>query len=325
MKSLDDIFDAVRKGIDSRSLKAEPAGLYDPIDYIVSIGGKRIRPALCLLTYSLFKDELDDSVLTPALALEIFHAFTLLHDDIMDKADMRRGHETVHKKWNENTAILSGDVMSIKAYEWLCHAGEEKLPAVLNLFNRTAAQVCEGQQYDMDFEDIPAIPMKDYIMMIGLKTSALIACAARMGAILAGADRKSAQALYDYGWMLGIAFQITDDYLDVYGDSKVFGKNTGGDITNNKKSWLLVESLSRASELQREKIFKIMEMPASEAPEKIREMMAMYDELGIRRLAEMAIEEYYNRALYALKPLSLSEAGYAGLKEYAVRITYRKK
>ncbi len=325
MKSLDDIFDAVRKGIDSRSLKAEPAGLYEPIDYIVSIGGKRIRPALCLLTYSLFKDELDDSVLTPALALEIFHAFTLLHDDIMDKADMRRGHETVHRKWNENTAILSGDVMSIKAYEWLCHAGVEKLPAVLDLFNRTASQVCEGQQYDMDFEDIPAIPMKDYIMMIGLKTSALIACAARMGAILAGADKKSAQALYDYGWMLGIAFQITDDYLDVYGDSKVFGKNTGGDITNNKKSWLLVESLSRASVQQREKIFKIMEMPASEAPEKIKLMMAIYDELGIRHLAEMAIEEYYNRALYALKPLNLSEAGYAGLKEYAVRITYRKK
>lgn len=325
MKSLDDILKIVREGIDSHSLKTEPVGLYAPIDYILSIGGKRIRPGLCLLTYSLFKNEVDDSVLTPALALEIFHAFTLLHDDIMDKADMRRGHETVHRKWNENTAILSGDVMSIKAYEWLSHAEAEKLPAVLNLFNRTAAQVCEGQQYDMDFEDIPVIPMKDYIMMIGLKTSALIACAAKMGAILAGADRKSAQALYDYGWMLGLAFQITDDYLDVYGDSKVFGKKTGGDITNNKKSWLLVESLSRASEEQREEIFKIMEMPVSEAPEKIKEMMAVYDELGIPHLAEMAIEEYYNRALYALKPLNLPEAEYAALKEYAVRITCRKK
>jgi len=325
MKSLDIILKTVQDGIKTRSLKAEPAGLYDPIDYIVSIGGKRIRPALCLLSYSVFNDEVDDSVLTPALAIEIFHAFTLLHDDIMDKADMRRGHLTVHKKWNENTAILSGDVMSIKAYEWLCHAKADRLPAVLDLFNRTAAQVCEGQQYDMDFEDIPVITMEDYIKMIGLKTSALIACSSKMGAILAGADGKSADALYDYGWQLGIAFQITDDYLDVYGDPKVFGKNTGGDITNNKKSWLMVESLIRADEEQKKRIFDIMEIPEFRAPEKISKMMAIYDELGIRHLAETAIEEYYNRALEALTPLNLPPASYSELKEYATRITYRKK
>jgi len=325
MKPLDVILKIVQDGIKSRSLKADPVGLYDPIDYIVSIGGKRIRPALCMLSYSVFSDEVDDSVLTPALAIEIFHAFTLLHDDIMDKADMRRGHLTVHKKWNENTAILSGDVMSIKAYEWLCHARSERLPAVLALFNRTAAQVCEGQQYDMDFEDIPVITMKDYIKMIGLKTSALIACSSKMGAVLADADEKAAKALYEYGWQLGIAFQITDDYLDVYGDPKVFGKNTGGDITNNKKSWLMVESLVRADEGQKERIFKIMEIPETQASEKISKMMAIYDELDIRHLAETAIEEYYNRALEALKPLNLPAASYSELKEFATRITYRKK
>jgi len=325
MKPLDVILKRVQDGIKARSLKAEPSGLYDPIDYIVSIGGKRIRPALCLLSYSVFRDEVDDSILTPALAIEIFHAFTLLHDDIMDKADMRRGHLTVHKKWNENTAILSGDVMSIKAYEWLCHARADRLPAVLKLFNRTAAQVCEGQQYDMDFEDIPVIAMEDYIKMIGLKTSALIACSSKMGAVLADADEKSAEALYDYGWQLGIAFQITDDYLDVYGDPKVFGKNTGGDITNNKKSWLMVESLIRADKNQKERIFEIMAMPETQAPEKILKMMAIYDELDIRHLAETAIEEYYNRALEALTPLSLTADSYSELKEYATRITYRKK
>jgi len=325
MKSLDAIFDAVQEGIKARSLKAEPAGLYDPIDYIVSIGGKRIRPALCLLSYSLFCEDVDDSVLTPALALEVFHAFTLIHDDIMDKADMRRGHLTVHKKWNENTAILSGDVMSIKAYEWLCHARSERLPAVMELFNRTAAQVCEGQQYDMDFEDIPVIRMEDYLMMIGLKTSALIACASKMGAVLAGAGAEAADALYEYGWQLGIAFQITDDYLDVYGDPKVFGKNTGGDITNNKKSWLMVESLISASEDQRKRILEIMEIPATRAAEKIEKMKGMYEELDIRRKAEAAIEEYYNRALEALRPLNLPPDRYAELKEYATRITYRKK
>jgi len=325
MKSLELILKTVQDGIRERSLKGEPAGLYDPIDYIVSVGGKRIRPALCLLTYSVFREDMDDSVLTPALAIEIFHAFTLLHDDIMDKADMRRGHMTVHKKWNENTAILSGDVMSIKAYEWLCHARPERLPAVLDLFNKTAAQVCEGQQYDMDFEDIPVIPMEDYIRMIGLKTSALIACSSKMGAVLAGAPQEAADALYEYGWQLGVAFQITDDYLDVYGDSKVFGKNTGGDITNNKKSWLMVESLIRADGEQKKRIFEIMAMPESEAPEKISRMMAIYDELDIRHLAENAIEDYYNRALEALKPLDIIPVAYDMLKEYATRITYRQK
>ncbi len=325
MKPLDIILKTVQDGIMERSLKGEPAGLYDPIDYIVSVGGKRIRPALCLLTYSVFRDDVDDTVLFPALAIEIFHAFTLLHDDIMDKADMRRGHLTVHRKWNENTAILSGDVMSIKAYEWLCHARAEKLPAVLELFNRTAAQVCEGQQYDMDFEEIPVIAMEEYIKMIGLKTSALIACSSKMGAVLAGAADVSADAFYDYGWQLGIAFQITDDYLDVYGDPKVFGKNTGGDITNNKKSWLMVESLTRADENQKKRIFEVMAMPEAEAHEKISRMMAIYGELDIRHLAETAIEDYYNRALDALKPLNLPSAAYDLLKEYATRITYRKK
>ena len=219
---------------------AEPAGLYDPLRYMMKIGGKRIRPRLCLLAYSLFKDDFTEEILSPAAALEVFHSFTLIHDDIMDKADVRRGVPTVYKKWDENTAILSGDVMSIESYKMIAKAPAAVLPEVLKLFSNTAAEVCEGQQYDMDFENMTHVPMDEYLKMIGLKTAVLIACAAKMGALIGGASAEEAELLYKFGYDIGLAFQITDDWLDTYGDPKVFGKAIGGDILNNKKTWLLI-------------------------------------------------------------------------------------
>ena len=202
---------------------------------MINIGGKRIRPRLCLTSYALFKDDFTDEILAPASAIEVFHSFTLIHDDIMDKADVRRGVPTVYRKWDENTAILSGDVMSIESYKLIAKAPATVLPQVLELFSKTAAEVCEGQQYDMDFEEQEDVPMTDYMKMIGLKTAVLIACSAKMGALIAGATETQADLLYKFGYDLGLAFQIADDWLDTYGDPKVFGKAIGGDIVNNKK------------------------------------------------------------------------------------------
>ncbi len=198
----------------------KPEGLYDPLRYMIAIGGKRIRPKLCLTTYGIYADAFTRQVLEPAAGLEVFHTFTLIHDDIMDRSPLRRGHPTVWKKWSEDTAILSGDVMFIDSFKRMAHAPREVLPEVLDLFSQTAAQVCDGQQMDMDFEQRSSVPMEEYIRMIGLKTGVLIACSAQMGALIAGADAHSQRCLYDYGYQLGLAFQVADDYLDAYGEQK---------------------------------------------------------------------------------------------------------
>ena len=208
------IEEALKQLFGTLTFTPEPAGLYDPLRYMMEIGGKRIRPRLCLTTYSLYKDDLTEEILSPAAALEVFHSFTLIHDDIMDKADVRRGVPTVYKKWNENTAILSGDVMSIESYKLLAKAPASVLPEALALFSKTAAEVCEGQQYDMDFEDMESVPMEDYLKMIGLKTAVLIACSAKMGALIGGASAQECDLLYKFGYDIGLAFQIADDWLD---------------------------------------------------------------------------------------------------------------
>lgn len=320
-----DIDKHLKKGIEEINLGGNPKELYDPIEYIFSIGGKRIRPRLCLLTYSLFSDKIDSSIINPALAIEIFHTFTLIHDDIMDKADMRRGKETIHKKWNDNIAILSGDVMSIQAYQFISQAPAERLGDALALFNRTAAQVCEGQQYDMNFEDIPVISMEDYLKMIGLKTAVLIACSAKMGAVLAGAPAEKAQLLYDYGYLLGIAFQIADDYLDNFGDPKVFGKNIGGDITNNKKSWLFVECYNTVEGEQKERWEKIVALGEDRAQEKIAAAQDIYTELGIKEKAEKEIDKYYKQAIGKIEQLNLPQEQYDALVQFAKKMTFRDK
>ena len=305
----------------------EPRGLYDPLRYMMEIGGKRIRPRLCLLAYSLFKEDMTPEILGPAAALEVFHSFTLIHDDIMDKADVRRGVPTVYRKWDENTAILSGDVMSIESYKLVAKAPAEVLPKALDLFSTTAAQVCEGQQFDMDFEDEESVPMKDYLKMIGLKTAVLIACSAKMGALIAGADEKTCDQLYRYGYDLGLAFQIADDWLDTYSDPKVFGKAIGGDILNNKKSWLLTRAFEKAGE-RRAELLDAMAMPVESEEQKaakIRTVIGIYDSLEIGEEAKAEIIRLHSQALAHVKTLDLAPEAVATLENYAKNLIGRTK
>ena len=303
----------------------EPSGLYDPLRYMIEIGGKRIRPRLCLTTYALYKDSLSEEILSPAAAIEVFHSFTLIHDDIMDKADVRRGVPTVYKKWDENTAILSGDVMSIESYRMIAKAPAAALPAVLALFSDTAAQVCEGQQYDMDFEDLPQVPMEDYLKMVGLKTAVLIACSAKMGALIAGASAREADLLYKFGYDLGLAFQIADDWLDTYGDPAVFGKAIGGDILNNKKSWLLTRALEKAGT---ERFAEALAMPVSTDAEKEAKITAvknLYAELNIEQEAKEEIIRFHNQAMGYVKELNLGLIKSEMLLRYADMLLGRRK
>ena len=316
-----------RELFDNLRFTEEPRGLYDPLRYMMEIGGKRIRPRLCLLAYSLYKDSFDESILSPAAAIEVFHSFTLIHDDIMDKADVRRGVPTVHRRWNDNTAILSGDVMSIESYRLIAKAPAEVLPKALELFSKTAVEVCEGQQYDMDFEDLESVPMDDYLKMIGLKTAVLIACAAKMGALIAGASEKDCELLYRYGYDLGLAFQIADDWLDTYADPKVFGKAIGGDIVNNKKSWLMTRAFEKIGN-RRGELLDAMAMPVSTEEEKeakIAAVKAIYAELGVGEEAKKEIIRLHSQSLAHAAALNLQPESYRLLENYAQKLLGRSK
>ena len=307
------------------SFPKEPAGLYDPLRYMIEIGGKRIRPRLCLLAYSLYKDYFDDGIIKPASAIEVFHSFTLIHDDIMDKADVRRGFPTVYRKWDENTAILSGDVMSIESYKLIAHAPVKTLPQVLALFSETAAQVCEGQQFDMDFETRDDVAMEEYMKMIGYKTAVLIACSAKMGAIIAGASQKDCDLLYSFGYDLGLAFQIADDWLDTYSDPKVFGKATGGDIVNNKKTWLLIKAIEKGG---KEELLEAMAMPVDTVEQKnakISMVKGIYDRLGVGDDAKAEIARLHGNAMEYAEKLETGGIRYEMLHRYANNLLGRKK
>jgi len=315
---------AIKEIFDTIEFTKEPLGLYDPLRYMISIGGKRLRPRLCLTAYSLFRDSLGKDIVPPAAALEVFHTFTLIHDDIMDKSALRRGMETVWKKWNEDTAILSGDVMLIDAYKRIAQAPREVAPTVLELFSKTAAEVCDGQQMDMDFENIDLVPMAEYERMIGLKTAVLIACSAKMGAIIAGASEKDADALYDYGYRLGMAFQIADDYLDAYGDERVFGKPIGGDILNEKKSWLTVRALEKTrNESSFLKAFKTEARTKEEKAAKIAEVKSLYDSLNVADEARAEIMRYSSIAMEAVS--SFSNEQKTVLRDFADKLIGRAK
>ena len=321
------IENAVNELFANLKFTAEPAGLYDPLRYMMEIGGKRIRPRLCLLAYSLFKEEMNQSILGPAAALEVFHSFTLIHDDIMDKADVRRGVPTVYRKWDENTAILSGDVMSIESYKLLAKAPAEVLPQALQLFSKTAAEVCEGQQYDMDFENMEQVPMDEYMKMIGLKTAVLIACSAKMGALIGGADDRTCDLLYRFGYDLGLAFQIADDWLDTYSDPKVFGKAIGGDILNNKKSWLMTRAFEKAGE-RRPELLEAMAMPIDtdeQKAAKISKVIGIYDSLGIGEDAKNEIIKLHAQALAHVETLDLRPEAAVALENYAKNLIGRTK
>lgn len=302
----------------------EPEGLYDPLRYMIGIGGKRIRPRLCLLTYSLYKDALGHGVVEAATALEVFHTFTLIHDDIMDKAPIRRGKTTVWKKWDANTAILSGDVMSIDSYRRLADVDVDALPAVLDLFSKTAAGVCEGQQYDMEFENDDNVSVEDYVKMIGLKTAVLIACSAKMGALIAKAPVAEADLLYDYGYNLGLAFQIADDYLDTFGDVNTFGKTIGGDILNNKKTWLLIRAMEKDPEAMKRGLSMPSGTPELDAA-KIAYVTELYRSLGVDKDALAEIVRYNDLALGCVERIGLSKVKAEALSRYASKLVGRDK
>ena len=325
MYTLEEIDKIVENCAKLRHIKREPANLYEPLEYMMSIGGKRIRPKLCLLSCNLVRDELDGSAIFPAMALEIYHEFTLIHDDIMDRSDLRRGRPTVYRKWNGNVAILSGDAMQILAYKYLAYAPQAVLPQVLELFSDTAMQVCEGQQYDMDFEQMPFITMEDYLGMVGLKTAVLLACSTKMGALLAGAHADVCDKLYQFGYQLGIAFQIADDWLDTFGDEKIFGKKIGGDIVNNKKTWLLVECFHRASAAQKQTLEKLLRMDDTQRDEKVAGVCALYGELGIREAAEAEIRAWHYKAMASLDAAGIPQERTAQLRIFADKLLRREK
>ena len=326
MLSENQIDAAVRQLFDGISFTSEPKGLYDPLRYMIEIGGKRIRPRLCLTAYAMFRDSIGEDILEPAMAMEVFHTFTLIHDDIMDRSPLRRGMPTVWTKWCEDTAILSGDVMLIDAYKRIAKAPAKKIDKVLALFSKTAAEVCEGQQYDMEFEDVPEVSMEDYRKMIGLKTAVLLGCSAEMGALIGGASDEQCEALYNYGYELGMAFQVADDYLDAYGDEKVFGKPIGGDIINEKKSWLTVRALEKAPD--KAAFLKAFGMPAEtdeEKGEKIAFIKQIYNELGVDEDAKYEILRYSEMAMKAVEGMSLSSVRKESLRRFAEKLVGRAK
>ena len=307
---------AIKDLFDHIQFQKSPEGLYDPLRYMIAIGGKRIRPRLCLATYGIFADELTPQILEPAAGLEVFHTFTLIHDDIMDRSPLRRGHETVWKKWNEDTAILSGDVMFIDSHKRIAKAPEAVLSRALDLFTKTAAEVCDGQQMDMDFEKRERVSMNEYMQMIGLKTGVLLACSAQMGALIGGADEWSQDCLYEYGYYLGLAFQVADDYLDAYGDEKVFGKPIGGDILNGKKSWLTVKAMELGAEGLEEALATPAQTPEEKAA-KIARVKAIYDSVGIPEAARKAIGDLSTRAIFKGTDARMGGDGMQVLQDFA--------
>lgn len=324
MYTSEELIKMVNDYIESTSVNRKPEGLYEPIRYVLSLGGKRIRPVLMLLAYNMFKDD-PETIMETAVGLETYHNFTLLHDDLMDNADVRRGMPTVHKKWNANTAILSGDTMLIIAFQRVARCKEEKLRPVLDLFTKTVLEIDEGQQYDIDFETRNDVTEEEYIEMIRLKTSVLLACAVKMGAILAGAGEEDASNLYNFGEKLGLAFQLQDDLLDVYGDPKVFGKAIGGDITSNKKTFMLINAFNRADAETRAELERWTTATEFDPAEKIAAVTEIYNRLGIDKLAEQRIKEYFEQSRQHLDELSVSDDRKAVLREYTERMMNRKK
>lgn len=324
MITADEILKLVNDYLDKMPYDRKPASLYDPIRYVLSMGGKRIRPVLMLLAYNMFKDD-PETILMPACALETYHNYTLLHDDLMDNADLRRGHMTVHKKWDANTAILSGDSMLVLAYERMAQCDSRHLADVLHLFTTTALEIGEGQQYDMEFESRNDVREEEYIEMIRLKTSVLLACALKIGAVLADASSQDADNLYKFGEQIGLAFQLQDDYLDVYGDPKVFGKAIGGDITSNKKTYMLINAINKAEGADKAELLKWINAKDFDRQEKVEAVTAIYNKLGIDTMAKAKMEQYYNEAIAYLDKVNVSEEKKKPLRDYADKMMKRQK
>ena len=323
MYTSEELLKKVNEALDNLVYDRQPASLYDPIKYVLSIGGKRVRPVLTLLSYNLYKEDAL-SIMPQAIGLETYHNFTLLHDDLMDHADMRRGHETVHKKWDANRAILSGDTMLLQAFERVEDCDPAKLPAVFKVFIQTTLEIGEGQQLDVEFETRNDVTEEEYIEMIRLKTSVLLACACKVGAIMADAPAEDIENMYKFGEKLGLAFQLQDDLLDVYGNPAVFGKNIGGDITSNKKTYMLINAFNRANDAQHKELAKWVEAKEFDRNEKVKAVTELYNEIGIRELCEQKIEEYYQESLVYLAKVNVTDERKKELKAYAAEMMKRQ-
>lgn len=316
------LLDKVNAHIVTLDYAHEPMNLYEPVKYILSLGGKRIRPAMMLMAYNMYRDDVEQ-ILDPALALEIYHNFTLLHDDLMDHADVRRGKPTVHKRWDANTAILSGDVMLTLADVYMSRVDDTHFREVMTTFHKTSIEIAEGQQYDMDFETRTDVTEAEYIEMIRLKTSVLLACALKIGAILGGATKEDAQHLYRLGECIGLAFQLRDDYLDVYGDPKVFGKKIGGDILCNKKTYLYINALRLANQEQRAELDRWATATEIDPEEKIAAVTAIYTALGLPEKSRAIEEHYYTLAKAELEALGVSDSQKAVLAQFMAMLMER--
>ena len=323
MYSADEILNKVNLFISNLPYHRRPESLYEPIKYVLSMGGKRIRPTLMLLAYNMFRDD-PERILMQAVAVETYHNYTLLHDDLMDHADLRRGHETVHKRWNDNQAILSGDSMLVLAYERMAQCPADKLGEVLSLFTQTALEIGEGQQYDIDFETRNDVSEDEYIEMIRLKTSVLLACALKIGAVLAGASKADADNLYKFGEQIGLAFQLQDDYLDVYGDPKIFGKAVGGDIVSNKKTYMLINAFNRANSSQRAELQRLINTESFDRDKKVAAVTALYNEMSIDKMAKNKMDFFYEQSQRYLDRVSVQEEYKCELRAYAERMMKRK-
>jgi len=317
-----ELLQIVQSSINELEIGSEPLELYEPIKYSLDAGGKRIRPVLVLAACNLFSDDIKAAV-PSALAIEIFHNFTLLHDDIMDKADLRRNRPTVHKKWNENIAILSGDAMVIKAYQQIIKSPKENLVPIVELFNQTAIEVCEGQQYDMNFEQRQEVSENEYLEMIRLKTSVLVAASLKIGALAAGANQSEAQKLYQFGLNLGLAFQLQDDYLDVYGDPLKFGKKIGGDIVANKKTYMLIKAKQLADKEDLSTINHLLNQN-NNPDKKVAGMIAIFDKLDIKQVVKSKMEAYYHLAMDALNSVEVEQSKKLQLIDFADKLMERE-
>ncbi|MEP4531869.1 MAG: polyprenyl synthetase family protein [Cyclobacteriaceae bacterium] len=323
MKTIPELQDLIKTEISKLQFGDNPKNLYDPTSYIMSLGGKRMRPLLVLLAYQFKKNDVE-SVITPALAVEVFHNFTLMHDDIMDKAPLRRGQATVHEKWDENVAILSGDTMLVKAYELMLQIDPKLLPEALRLFNKTAVEVCEGQQIDMNFESRREVSVEEYIDMIRLKTAVLLGFSLELGALMAGFSESDRARIYDLGVNMGIGFQLMDDLLDVYGDQEKFGKQVGGDIVTNKKTYLLISALNKAASEQMDVLNEWLSKEQFDAREKVAAVKSIYDQIGIKEMTTSKMNEYFDRSFEILDNLDADPNGKEALRQFALALMKRE-
>lgn len=324
MHTFNEYLERVNNAIKAIPYPQQPSHLYEPITYTMDLGGKRLRPVLVLMACEAVGGDINRA-LTPAIGLEMFHNFTLLHDDVMDKADIRRGKPTVHVKWDDNTAILSGDAMLTMATQLIAQAPADVMPQVMNLYNHTAMEIYEGQQYDVDFEKRNDVTVDEYIEMIRLKTSVLLGCACKMGALIGGADEATAQLFYKVGENLGLAFQLQDDMLDVWGDEATFGKAIGGDIMNNKKTFLLINAMQRATGDHKVELSLWLSTPNASRAVKVPAVTAIYDALNLRSLSLDAINRYNDEALNALNKIAISDEARSEFANFITRLVKRDK